>query len=75
MRNSKVRASTYSFPGITTAVNAFRDLFGLRQAQLVAISYQVRPTRIISVTWPDIDGTGLDSHRRPSVSVTNRAIA
>jgi hypothetical protein len=75
LRNSKVRASTYSFPKITTAANAFRDLLDLRQAQLPAISYQVRLIRIISATWPDIDGTGLDSHRRPSVSATNTAIA
>lgn len=74
LRNFKVRASTYSFPKITTAANAFRDLLGLRQAQLPAISYQVRPIRIISATWPDIDGTGLDSHRRASVSATDAVI-
>ena len=75
MRNSKVRASTYSFSRATTAANAFRDLLGLRRAQLAAISYRVRSIRIVSATWPDIDGAGLDSHRRPSVSVTNRAVA
>jgi hypothetical protein len=75
MKNSKVRASTYSFSRITTAANAFQDLLGLRRAQLAAISYPVRPIRIISATWPGIDDVGLDSHWRLSVSVTNRAVA
>src|SRR5436305_11540650 len=57
MRNSKVRALTYSFSKITTSAIAFRDLLGQSRAQSAAISYQARPVNRTSATWPDIDGT------------------
>ena len=75
MRNSKVRAPNYSFSKITTAANAFRDLLGQSQAQSAAISYQARPVSRTSATWPDLDGTGFDSHRMPSLSATNTVIS